>query len=224
MFNTLREEIFLFIELLIILLNLKNAIMKNIIIIIALSTFVTFNSWAQEFRDLDKSPMDMAYLPDNFAHDRKFAPERKLGNSAIIRVTYSRPQKKDREVFGGMVKYGEVWRLGANEAIEMKAYQDIKIGGHTLIGGTYAVFAIPGENEWTIIFNTDLDEWGQYSYKEEHDALRVKASVKSNDAIVEALSIQFEDSGNGMAMMRIAWDQTIAELPIEVIVNPFLKK
>jgi hypothetical protein len=198
--------------------------MKKNLIILLLLTLVTSGVWAQVFRGLDKSPMDMAYLPDNFAHDRKFAPERNLGQSAYIRIIYSRPQKKGREVFGGMVKYNEVWRLGANETTEMKVYQDIKIGGKTLIKGTYAVFAIPTVNEWTIIFNNVLDEWGHYSYKEEHDVLRVKAFLKSNDIIVEAFSIQFEDSGNGKAKMMFGWDTVIAELPIEIISNPFLKK
>lgn len=206
------------------MLYLKDEIMKKILTSIALFIFVVTGVWAQEFRGLDKSPMDMAYLPDNFAHDRKFAPERNLGESAFIKVIFSRPQKKGREVFGGMVKYDKVWRLGANETTEMKVYQDIKIGGETLIKGTYAVFAIPTANEWTIIFNADLDEWGHYSYKEEHDVLRVKASVKLNDIIVEAFSIQFEDSANNKAMMRFAWDTVIVELPIEIISNPFLKK
>ena len=198
--------------------------MKKILPIIVLLTFVTSEVWAQEFRGLDKSPLDIAYLPDNFAHDRKFAQERKLGPSAFIKVVYSRPQKKGREVFDGMVKYNEVWRLGANETTEMKVYQDINIGGKALAKGTYAVFAIPTANEWTIIFNADLDEWGHYSYKEEHDVLRVKASVRATDEIVEALSIQFEDSANGKAKMKIAWDTVIAELPIEIISNPVLKK
>jgi len=188
--------------------------MKNILMIIALFTFVAFTCRAQEFRGLDKSPMDMAYLPDNFAHDRNFAPERNLGESAIIKVIYSRPQKNGREVFGGMVKYGEVWRLGANETTEMKVYQDIKIGGKILISGTYAVFAIPTENEWTIIFNADLDEWGHYSYKIAQDILRVKANVKKNTNVVEAMSIQFEDLTDDKAIMRVAWDTVIAELAI----------
>jgi hypothetical protein len=198
--------------------------MKKILTSIALFTFVVTGVWAQEFRGMDKSPMDMAFLPDNFAHDRKFAPERNLGESAFIKVIYSRPQKKGREVFGGMVKYDEVWRLGANETTEMKVYQDIKIGGKTLVKGTYAVFAIPTVNEWTIIFNSDLDEWGHYSYMEGHDVLRVKAAVKLNDVIVEAFTIQFEDTADGQAKMIFAWDTVIAELPIEIISNPFLKK
>ena len=187
--------------------------MNKKLIIISFLTCIAWSSWAQEFRGLDKSPMDMAYLPDNFAHDRKFAPERKLEN-AIIKVVYSRPQKKDREVFGGMVKYGEVWRLGANEATTMKVYQDIKIGGKTLISGTYALFAIPSENKWTIIFNSDLDEWGHYSYDESKDVLRVTATLKKNEAVVEAFTIQFEDIESGKAVMRFAWDTVIAEILI----------
>ena len=192
----------------------KNITMKKSTIIFTLITLVAGSSWAQEFRGLDKSPMDRAYLPDNFAHDRKFAPERKLGESAIIKVVYSRPQKKGREVFGGIVKYDQVWRLGANEATEIKIYQDIKVGGKALKKGRYAMFAIPTEKVWTIIFNSDLDEWGHYSYFEDHDVLRVEATVKKNEMLIEALTIQFKDLGNGKAVMRIAWDNTNAELPI----------
>ena len=101
-------------------LNIKN--MKKILTIIVLLTFVASGGWAQEFRGLDKSPLDMAYLPDNYAHDRKFAPERKLGTSAFIKVVYSRPQKKGREVFDVMVKYDELWRLGANETTDEAPY------------------------------------------------------------------------------------------------------
>lgn len=189
--------------------------MKRISLIIAIVVIINISGWAQEFRSLDKSPMDMAYLPDDFAHDRKFAPERKLGERAIIKVVYSRPQKKGREVFGGIVKYNEVWRLGANETTEMKVYQDIQIGGKVLTKGTYAVFAIPTAAEWTIIFNSDLDEWGHYSYQEEHDVLRVKATVKSTDDTIEAFSIRFEDTASG-GIMRFGWENTIAELTIEV--------
>lgn len=170
---------------------------------------------AQDFRGLDKSPMDRSYLPDNFAHDRKFAPERKLGESAIIKVVYSRPQKKGREVFGGLVKYDEIWRLGANEETEITLYQDLEVGGKPLKKGTYAMFAIPTNADWTIIFNTDLDEWGHYSYNEDHDVLRVKVKTKTVGEVIEALSIQFEELGTNNAIMRIGWDKTVAELPVK---------
>ena len=96
--------------------------MKKHLILLVCSFAFILNTHAQKFRGLDKSPMDMAYCPDNFAHDIKFAPE-KVGKEAFVRVTYSRPAKKDREVFGAkLVPYDKVWRFGANEATEIKFF------------------------------------------------------------------------------------------------------
>ena len=103
-----------------------------------LALFSTVSN-SQNFGGLDKSPMDMAYFPDNFAHDRK------EGEKAVVRVTYSRPQKGGREIFGKLVPYGKVWRTGANEAIEIKFYQDVEIAGKKVKTGTYSLFTIPGE-------------------------------------------------------------------------------
>lgn len=165
-------------------------------------------SSAQSFRSLDKSPLDIAYLPDNFAHDRE------AGQKAIVKVYYSQPQKNGRDIFGGKVPYGKVWRTGANESVEFKTYQDITFGGKKLKSGTYSLFTIPGEKEWTIIINADLDYWGAYSYQEKNDVLRVKVAPSAIDKVVEAFSIRFEDQANNTAVMRLAWDKTIVEVPI----------
>lgn len=188
--------------------------MKNKISVFIILSLVVFSCQAQEFRGLDKSPLDRSYLPDHFAHDRRFAPSRKLGNSPVIKVDYSRPQKKGREVFGGMVKYNEIWRLGANEATEIKVYKDIKIGGKSLKSGTYSMFAIPTKDKWTIIFSSDLDEWGHYSYNKDHDVLRIETSVLKSKELIEAFSIQFEDLEKGKAKMHMAWDLTRVEIPV----------
>ncbi|MEH6746822.1 MAG: DUF2911 domain-containing protein [Maribacter arcticus] len=188
--------------------------MKQIIAVFALFSLISINVVAQEFRGLDKSPLDRAYLPDNFAHDRKFAPERILGESPILKVDYSRPQKNNREVFGGMVKYNEIWRLGANEATEIKVYKDIKVEGKLLKKGTYSMFAIPTQDYWTIIFSSDLDYWGHYSYNKDHDVLRVETPVIHSKKLVEEFSIQFEDLEEGKAVMYIAWDMIGVELPV----------
>lgn len=164
---------------------------------------------AQSFRSLDKSPMDVAYLPDNFAHDRS------PGEKAIIKIYYSQPQKKGRDIFGTKVPYGKVWRTGANENPEIKVYQDITLGGKTLKAGTYSLFTIPNKNEWTVIINSDLDYWGAYSYKKENDVLRVNVPVGSTKDTVEAFSIRLEDLGSKSAVLRLAWDKTLVEVPIE---------
>lgn len=176
----------------------------TLVLVIGFSLVVS----AQSFRSIDKSPLDVAYLPDHFAHDRE------AGQKAIVKVYYSQPQKKGREIFGSKVPYGKVWRTGANEAVEFKAYQDVTFGGQDLKAGTYSLFTIPGEKEWTIIINSDLDYWGAYSYEEKNDVMRVKVAASSLDEAVEAFSIRFEDLGNNSAVMRLAWDKTLVEVPI----------
>jgi hypothetical protein len=168
---------------------------------------------AQKLAGLDKSPMDMAYYPVDFAHDRKFAPE-KVGDKAFARVSYSRPAKKDREVFGKLIPFGKVWRAGANEATEIKFYQDVVIQGKKLSAGVYSVYAIPNEKEWTIIFNSDLDQWGAYNYDAAKDVVRVNVPALKTEAIVENFTIQFAKKADNAVVMQLTWDRTLVELPL----------
>lgn len=186
-------------------------------LIVSAFLFLLFSSsiYAQKLRGIDKSPMDFAYYPDDFAHDRKFAPA-KVGDKLFLRITYSRPAKKDREVFGKLVPYGKVWRVGANEAPELKLMQDITINGKQLKAGVYSVFMIPTETDWTVIFNKDLDVWGAYSYDESKDVLRVKAVSKKIEEPIENLSIQFLKATDNEAIMQLGWDKTLVELPIKL--------
>ncbi|MDF4203074.1 DUF2911 domain-containing protein [Maribacter sp. SA7] len=188
--------------------------MKNFLLALIVCTVCINLGYSQDFRGLDKSPLDRVYLPDHFAHDIKFAPERNLPDTLIVRIDYSRPQKKGRVVFDGMVKYNEIWRLGANEATEIKVYKDVKIDGKLLRKGTYTMYALPTEDIWTIVFNKDVDQWGHYSYDENNDVLRVDAHVLHSNAPVEEFTIQFEDSEQGVAVMYIAWDMDRVEIPI----------
>lgn len=162
---------------------------------------------AQDFAELDRSPMDMAYFPNNFAHDRKPA------DKPVIRVTYSRPAKGGRAIFGQLVPYHKVWRTGANEATEIKIYQDIQFGGKAVKAGTYSLFTIPDEQEWDIILSSDLDYWGAYSYNDKDDVIRVKAPSKQVTTPVENFTIQFEKSSATQGMMKLAWDKTVVEIP-----------
>lgn len=165
-------------------------------------------SFSQSFPALDKSPIDMAYFPDNFAHDRK------PGEKAVARVTYSRPQKAGREIFGKLIPYGKVWRTGANEASEIKFYQDVEFGGKKVKAGSYSLFTIPDEKEWTIILNSDLDYWGAYSYNEKNDVLRVKAPASKLNDTLESFTIQFTNKGEKQGTMKLGWDKSVAEVPV----------
>ena len=189
--------------------------MKISALLTSLLVCFTLATNAQKLRDIDKSPMDMAYYPDDFAHDRKFAPA-KVGDKVFARVTYSRPAKKDRETFGKLIPYGKVWRVGANEATEVKFFTDATVQGKKIKAGVYSFYVIPNENEWTLIFNTDLDQWGAYSYNEKLDVLRVTVPVKKAEEPVENLSIQFKKANDNVkdSVMMIAWDKALVEVPV----------
>lgn len=161
---------------------------------------------------LDKSPMDIAYYPANY-------PVLKIQDKAteplVVRAIYSRPQKDNRVVFGELVEYNTVWRLGANEATEVEFYRDVKIGGKKLAKGRYTLYAIPTASHWTLIFNKDTDIWGAFKYDEKKDALRTQVPVTRLDEAVEAFTINFVKNTSG-ADMQIAWDNVSVTLPISL--------
>jgi len=135
--------------------------------------------------------------------------EQKVG-SAQITIEYSRPSVKGREVFGGIVPYGKVWRTGANEATTFTTDKDITINGKKLPAGTYGLFTIPGEKEWTIIFNKNAKQWGSGNYKEEEDQLRVTAKPQST-AATEMFTITVDEKGKAV----ISWDKTMVAFTIK---------
>jgi hypothetical protein len=187
---------------------------KTTAILFCLCSLLLIEAQSQKFEELDKSPMDMAYYPNNFAHDRKFAPKLIGDSPALVRVTYSRPAKKGREVFGKLIPYNEVWRVGANESTEIKFYKDVIIQGRSVKAGTYSLFAIPTAGEWTLILNSDVDYWGAYSYNKANDVLRVIVPVKKSESVIENFSIQLMKGNEKDAILRLGWDTTLIELPI----------
>ncbi|QRR03651.1 DUF2911 domain-containing protein [Dyadobacter sandarakinus] len=163
---------------------------------------------AQQFRPVDKSPRGIAWYPDHFAHDRK------EGDKALVKVVYSRPGANNREVFGKLVPYGKVWRTGADEATEIRFYQDATFGGKKVKAGSYSLFTIPGEKEWTIILNADLDYWGAYKYRESADVLRVTVPSKTTTTPVENFSVVFDKGTGKETKMYLGWATTVVEVPI----------
>jgi hypothetical protein len=105
---------------------------------------------------------------------------------------------------------GKVWRTGANEATEITFYKDATIGGKTIKAGSYALFTIPGDSEWTVILNSNLHQWGAYSYDSDGDVVRATAAVSSDSEELEAFSVAFDDDGN----MVMGWGTTRVSLPI----------
>ncbi|QIL38556.1 DUF2911 domain-containing protein [Pedobacter sp. HDW13] len=125
-----------------------------------------------------------------------------------ITLTYSRPDVKGRKIFGGMEPLGVVWRTGANSATRIKFTEDVKIEGKDLPAGEYGLFSIPGEKEWTVIFNKIADQWGAYTYKESDDILRVTVKTIALKDKVETLTMQFSDVTETAAKLNLMWEKS----------------
>lgn len=133
----------------------------------------------------------------------------------MVRVIYSRPQKGNRIIFGQLVEYNKVWRLGANEATEIEFFRDVTIAGKKIPRGRYTLYAIPTETQWTIILNKDTDTWGAFVYDEKKDVLRTDVPVQNLFSPVDAFSMMFNKTDKG-AELYIAWDTVSVSLPIGI--------
>lgn len=134
-----------------------------------------------------------------------------------ITITYSRPGVKGREIFGGLVPYGKVWRTGANQATQFAVTTDVDIEGKKLPAGTYSLHTIPGPNEWTIIFNKDAGQWGSFSYDEAKDALRVTIKPEKAAHSAEWLEFHFPKISTDSATLMLRWADVA--IPIKIDTN-----
>lgn len=126
---------------------------------------------------------------------------------SYIAIDYSRPGVKGRTVFGDLVPYDKVWRTGANAVTTIEFGENVKVEGHDVPAGKYAVYTIPGENEWTIIFNNDVKNWGT-EYKGGDDFLRFTVPSYQISEQVETFTIQVDSITNTSAVVYILWDHT----------------
>jgi hypothetical protein len=135
---------------------------------------------------------------------------------AYVKLVYSQPQKRGREVFGKLVPYGQVWRLGANEATEITLTKDMMVNNQPLKAGTYSMFAIPEKEKWTIILNSDVGLWGAYNYAQVLDVMRFEVPVTQNNVNFEAFTMTF-DQKNDLAELLIMWDTIKISVPFKFI-------
>jgi hypothetical protein len=137
---------------------------------------------------------------------------RATADGKLAKVSYGQPSKRDREIFGKLVPYGEVWRTGANEATEITFKKDVLFGGKPVKAGTYALFTIPGEKEWTVILNSVTGQFGAFDYDKNKakDVASVKVPVQKAKAPTEKFTIQVED-----AALHLTWDTTSVSVPLK---------
>lgn len=169
-------------------------------LVFSLIMLFSLNLNAQDFAPLDKSPMDAVSFPADYKNPDK-----------LIKVIYSRPQLKERNL-DKLAPNDKVWRTGANEAAQITFYKDMKLGETLIKAGTYSLATIPGEKEWTIIINSDLNTWGSYFYKEDNDVARITVPVGSSEKSIEAFSIAFKESDTGFDMF-LGWDKVVVRVP-----------
>tara|TARA_R110002073_G_scaffold57778_4_gene146660 strand:+ start:66148 stop:66690 length:543 start_codon:yes stop_codon:yes gene_type:complete len=157
---------------------------------------------AQSFKELDKSPMDCASYPSDYKISDK-----------LVKIIYSRPQLNERSL-SLLAPEGQVWRTGANEASEITFYEDVVFGGEKVKAGTYTIFSIPGEKEWTVILSTAKNVWGSYFYKEDQDVVRVTGTVSKSEEPIEAFTIVFDGDEDNIKM-HLGWADTIVSVPLK---------
>jgi hypothetical protein len=161
------------------------------------------------YAPVDISPMDMSYFPNEY-------PKLKMTDSAagapLARVIYSRPHLGGRELFKDVLKHGEPWRLGANEATELQLYRDATVQGKKIKAGRYILYAIPQPDKWTIVLNSNIDSWGLIPDSSK-DIARFDIPVKQTSFRLEYFTMVFEKKDAG-AELVMAWDKLESRLPI----------
>lgn len=158
---------------------------------------------------MDKSPMDMSYYPVDYP---KLKMSGNVTEPLVARVIYSRPQKDNRVIFGNLIKYGAIWRLGANEATEIEFFKDVTIQDKKVQKGRYILYCIPHENTWTLVLNNDLFTWG-LKIDSTKDVHKFDIPIAKTRFPYEAFTMEFEKTDPAMQLV-MGWDSVKAALPI----------
>lgn len=162
----------------------------------------------------DASPMDLLQYP-NMSRLRNYVEEKDLAaNEPQVRVVYSRPQKKGRKLFGELIKYGEVWRMGANETTLVSFFNDVTIDGKEVKAGTYGLFARPTADKWEFILHKNTQSWGNANHDDKDNVLSFSAATEKTPKELEALSMTFVEAGDKTIHLVVGWGDTMARLPI----------
>jgi hypothetical protein len=183
--------------------------MRALFLILVIASTFSSSQAQSKYPPPDKSPMDMCYYPTNYPI---LKIQNKVSEPPVCRIVYSRPNKNGRTVYGELVEYGKVWRLGANEATEIELFKDAKIANTKLKKGRYSMYAIPLKDKWTIIINKDTDTWGAFQYDEKKDVVRVDVKPETLVSPAEAFTMYFDKVDN-MVKLVIAWDNVQTAVP-----------
>lgn len=139
-----------------------------------------------------------------------------------VKVEYSRPSTKGRKIFGELVPYGQVWRTGANSATTLEFSTEVMIKDTVVPSGKYALYTIPGKNEWTIVLSKNTDLWGSIGYTPDDDVTRFKVPVNKLSRKYETFEISFNNMTDNGADLSMKWDNTRVDFRIATEVDPIV--
>ncbi len=176
--------------------------MKSLLLLFFLAFYFVPEAHSQSLPEPRQSPIGLT---------------RAMIDDTYIKVMYGRPSVRDREIFGTLVPFGEVWRTGANEATEITFTHDLLIHGEEIPAGTYSIFTIPNPNEWTIIFNSGLGQWGNYSYDRSLDIHRFTVETTPTSEHVEMFTIALEEGTNNYVTLQMMWDNVKLGFDLEKV-------
>lgn len=140
-------------------------------------------------------------------------------------VNYSRPSVKGREVFGGLVPYGEIWRTGANGSTDIEFTTDIKFNGKEVKAGKYSIYTVPNKDAWKVMLYKNTELWGAPGDKFNQEDVAVETTVKPRkNSAVESFTIGFDHLRNNSAHLTMAWDDVLVAVPVEVDARTLVDK
>ena len=151
------------------------------------------------------------------AQDKRASPHETVTgmvNGKKISISYGRPFKKGREIFGGLEPLGKVWRTGADEATTITLEGDAMIGPLHVVAGTYSLFTVPGKTEWTLVLNKTAKQWGAFKYDQAQDYGRAPMKVSKPASNVEQMTIGLDKKNEHEVTLKVMWDDTIASIDI----------
>lgn len=154
----------------------------------------TTESATTESTAMEESPDAEDDEEEEDKSNRPSPPRTATGTIGDVSITidYSSPSVKGRTIWGGLVPYGKIWRTGANEATTFEVSSDVTVEGQKLAAGKYALFTIPGEDKWTVIFNSEPEQWGSYDHDPSKDVLSVEVTPTPMEESVEAMEFTIE--------------------------------
>jgi Protein of unknown function (DUF2911) len=169
------------------------------------------NDSVNPYAPVDVSPMDMSYFPADYPVQKMSG---KVTGPPVARVIYSRPHRQGRRIFGALLKYGEPWRLGANEATEIEFFTPVSIQDKKIPPGKYVIYTIPYQDQWTIVLNKNLNSWGLTPHPKD-DVFKFSIPIQITNQPIEYFSMVFQNRNSDDADLVMAWDTVVARLPIQ---------